>query len=203
MPPRISFTREEIISAALKVIRKKGADGLTVRETAAMMKGSTQPIYREFGTAESLMQGVRRAVEAIALKYLIEKEDSESNFLAVGMGYLDFAAKEPELFRFLYLSGKKRFDFADAGRPMEAVIEKMRKDPYLKNLGTPVLRRLLVDMTIYTFGLCMFSSMDAEGGASMNHRGLLHDMGGKLIIYEIMKADGKIDAGEMKRRMKK
>jgi AcrR family transcriptional regulator len=203
MPPRISFTREDIINAALKVIRKKGADRLTIREAAAMMKGSTQPIYREFGTAEDLVQGVRRAVEAIALRYIMEKEDGESHFLAVGMGYLDFAAREPELFRFLYMSGKKRFDFTDPGRPMEAVIEKMRKDAHLRELGTPVLRRLLSDMMIYTFGLCMLSIMDAEVGPSSNRRSLLHDMGEKLIGYEIMKGEGKIDVNEIKRRMNK
>lgn len=41
MPPRVKFSREEIVQAALDVAREKGADAMTTRDIAARLGVST------------------------------------------------------------------------------------------------------------------------------------------------------------------
>ena len=200
MPPKISFNREDIVESALNVIRQKGVKGLTAREVAVAMNGSTQPIYREFGTIEELETSAMDAAEALALKYMLEAKDEESNFLSVGMGYLEFARKEPALFNFLYMSGKKKFDFTSPGLPYEQVIEKMKNDPFLKDLDGDVLKKLLLDMHIYTHGLCTLSVVQGNTGEEIDYRGLLHDHGETLVVMETLKARGVINPEEIKKR---
>ena len=48
MPPSVKFTKEEIVNAALQVVREKGAAALTTRQIAAVLGVSTRPIFTYF-----------------------------------------------------------------------------------------------------------------------------------------------------------
>ena len=45
MPPKVKFQREEIVSAALNVARKKGIEAVTAREVAAELQVSPRTIF--------------------------------------------------------------------------------------------------------------------------------------------------------------
>ena len=48
MAPKNKFTKEEMVAAALRVVRAKGADGLTAKTIADELGTSTQPIFTAF-----------------------------------------------------------------------------------------------------------------------------------------------------------
>ena len=48
MPPSVKFTKEEIVNAALQVVREKGTAALTTRQIAAVLGVSTRPIFTYF-----------------------------------------------------------------------------------------------------------------------------------------------------------
>ncbi|MDO4371831.1 MAG: TetR-like C-terminal domain-containing protein [Clostridia bacterium] len=104
MAPRNKFTREEMIEAALRVVRAKGADALTAKTMADALGTSTQPVFTAFGS----MDGVRAEVYAAAMRvydrYTGEGLREPVPFLGVGKQYLRFAREEPELYRLLFLS---------------------------------------------------------------------------------------------------
>lgn len=52
MPPKPKFTREEIVAAALQVVRTRGLEALTTREIAAELGTSTRPIFTYFESME-------------------------------------------------------------------------------------------------------------------------------------------------------
>ena len=104
MAPRNNFTKEEMVAAALRVVRSKGIDGLTAKTMASALGTSTQPIFTAFGS----MEGVRQAVYAAAIRVYDDYTNAglqrETPFLGVGMQYIRFAQEEPELYRLLFLA---------------------------------------------------------------------------------------------------
>lgn len=64
MAPKNKFTKDEMIAAALRVVRHKGIDGLTAKTMADELGTSTQPIFTGFGS----MDGVRQEVYAAAVR---------------------------------------------------------------------------------------------------------------------------------------
>ena len=104
MAPKNKFTKEEMVTAALSVVREKGIDGLTAKTMADALGTSTQPVFTCFGS----MDGVRQEVYAAALRvykgYASAGLQEEIPFLGVGMQYIRFAREEPELYRFLFLT---------------------------------------------------------------------------------------------------
>lgn len=104
MAPRNKFTKEEMVAAALRVVRSKGIDGLTAKTMASALGTSTQPIFTAFGS----MEGVRQAVYAAAIRVYDDYTNAglqrETPFLGVGMQYIRFAQDVPELYRLLFLA---------------------------------------------------------------------------------------------------
>ena len=72
MPPRVKFSREEIVQAALDVAREKGADAMTTRDIAARLGVSTQPIFTYFRSMAQVRAAVHAAAETFYQKYAAE-----------------------------------------------------------------------------------------------------------------------------------
>ena len=104
MAPKNKFTREEMVEAALRVVRAKGIDGLTAKTLADELGTSTQPVFTAFGS----MDAVRREVYAAAVRvydgYTNTGLKEKIPFFGVGMQYVRFAREEPELYRLLFLT---------------------------------------------------------------------------------------------------
>ena len=64
MAPKYKFTKEEMVEAALRVVRTKGIGGLTAKTMADELGTSTQPIFTSFGS----MEGIKREVYAAAVR---------------------------------------------------------------------------------------------------------------------------------------
>lgn len=104
MPPKVKFQREEIVSAALGVVRSKGIDKLTAREVAAVLNVSTRPIFTYYASMDELRHDVYEAAREIHRRHIEAGLQEEIPFLGVGLQYLAFAREDPELYRLLYLT---------------------------------------------------------------------------------------------------
>ena len=104
MPPKVKFTKEEIVNAALDVARVKGVGAVTTRDIGAALGVSTRPIFTYFNSMDEVRAEMRRSAEALYRKYIAEGLTSEVPFLGVGMKYIAFAREEPALYRLLFLS---------------------------------------------------------------------------------------------------
>ncbi len=106
MPPRVKFQKEEIIDAALNIVREKGIDALTAREVASALVVSTRPIFTYYDTMDQLKHDVYEKAKVKYLEYLQQGLNFPIPFLGVWQQYLHFAEDEPELYRLLFLDGK-------------------------------------------------------------------------------------------------
>lgn len=105
MPPKVKFTGEEIVAAALSLVREQGEGALNARALAGRLGCSTQPIFCHYTSMEEL----REAVLHEAYTYYHRALQSEMAkgrypaYKASGMYYISFAVNEPHLFRWLFM----------------------------------------------------------------------------------------------------
>ncbi|MDD6208100.1 MAG: TetR/AcrR family transcriptional regulator [Clostridiales bacterium] len=104
MAPRIKYTREEMVEAALRVVREKGIDALTAKALASELGVSTQPVFTCFHTIEEAKREVRTAAQRVYDRYVEDGLHMKIPFLGVGMQYIHFAKEEPQLYRLLFLT---------------------------------------------------------------------------------------------------
>lgn len=104
MPPRVKFQKDEIVKAALEVVRNKGISALTAREVAAVLGVSTRPIFTYYDSMEQLKKDVFEAAKEIHRHRIKQGLKEKIPFLGVGMQYISFAREDPELYRLLFLT---------------------------------------------------------------------------------------------------
>lgn len=128
MAPKNKFTKEEMVEAALRVVRANGIDALTAKTMADALGTSTQPIFTAFGS----MDGIKKEVYAAAIRVYDRYADAGLKeripFFGVGMQYIRFAREEPELYRLLFLT-----------RAQDKSFSAMRSMQHLQALVRPTL----------------------------------------------------------------
>ncbi len=110
MPPKVKVTKEEIVSAAVDVVREHGAQALNARIVAATLECSTQPVFSNFQTMDELRLAVVEKADALCQKYMQREEESGEfpAYKANGMAYIRFAKEEKELFKLLYMRDRSK-----------------------------------------------------------------------------------------------
>ena len=58
MPPKVKITKEDIVNAAVALVRQRGPQALNARELASRLRCSTQPIFSNFASMEQLRLSV-------------------------------------------------------------------------------------------------------------------------------------------------
>ena len=100
----IKVKKEDLIKAAIKLIRDKGENELSARNLAKTAGCSTQPIFRLFENMDDLKKTVYDDIYEIHTKYIANGENHQIPFIGVGLSYIEFASKEKNLFKFLFMS---------------------------------------------------------------------------------------------------
>ena len=96
--------KEDLIKGAIKIIRSKGDNELSARNLAKVVGCSTQPIFRLFKNMDDLKNTVYDDVYELQNKYLSSGKEHQVPFIGVGLSYIEFATKEKNLFKFLFMS---------------------------------------------------------------------------------------------------
>lgn len=105
MAPRVKITKEDIIEAAIELVRQRGALALNARNLATTLNCSTQPIFSNFSSMEELRMVVIEQADWMCNQYIKREVESGGypSYKASGMAYIRFAKEERELFKLLYM----------------------------------------------------------------------------------------------------
>ena len=76
MPPKVRFTREEIMAAALDMTKESGISSVTARGLGARLGSSAKPIFGLFQNMEEVHREVMAAANELYNGYL--KREMES-----------------------------------------------------------------------------------------------------------------------------
>ena len=55
MPPKAKFTKEEIVSAAIEILRDKGIEAITARELGVRLNSSARPIFTLYRNMDEVL----------------------------------------------------------------------------------------------------------------------------------------------------
>lgn len=106
MPPKAKITREMIVEAGLRIIRRDGEESLNVRKIASVLGCSTQPVMYSYSSVEKLREDILKRAGEFHIEYIMKESGNRSApMLGIGLSYIRFAQEERNLFRFLFQSG--------------------------------------------------------------------------------------------------
>ena len=158
MPAVKKVSREEIVEAALEVVRDGGFSAVNARSVAKKLGCSTQPIYFSFQNMDELKAALtERAIQMHERRVrdsLHAHEGRDSRYSSYGMGFVRFAAEEKQLFRWLYLEGEQLGPYQNDILLPEVIGVIMEEFGY----GEDVARRFHQDMIYFTYGLAILAN---------------------------------------------
>lgn len=97
MPRKTQFTAEDVVTAAFRLVKKKGLAGLSAPSVAAEMGCSTMPIYSHFENMQALEDEVVKKAWKILDDYQAGSYTGDV-WVDQSVGYIRFARQEPHLF---------------------------------------------------------------------------------------------------------
>ncbi len=210
MPPKPKFTREEIVAAALSLLREQGESALTAREIGKRLGTSSSPIFTTFKDMEELKAAVQLEAKAVFDRYMEVAKAFFPAYKKRGMQWVKFAREEPMLFRLLFEQHSR--DGADLDRALSELpfgrendLEIIMRDYHATHEQAAHLFR---QMWIYTYGLCVISAAgicsltDAEIAALLGEifRGMIHILHEGSDITKIQPVPDASEAGDALRR---
>jgi len=157
MPPKIKFTKKNIIDAALEIAKEKGLSHITARSVANQLDSSVAPIYVNFTTIDDLVEAVVKRVFTMS-EELFEEEKGESTFEKMGKASLTFAREYPELFRELVIQPNPYM--ASYEDIENSLVDALMQDQTMNGLTFEEAKRLMLKMRAFQVGL---SVMVANG----------------------------------------
>lgn len=189
MPPKAKFTREEVIAAAVEIVREQGIESVTARELGARLNSSARPIFTLFRSMEEVLSEVKIAVRTVYNGYVRQGLSENPAFRGVGKAYIRFAAEEPAMFRLLFM-GKNGAGVAEILSEIDenyALILQSITDGYA--VSEEFARSLYRHLWIYSHGIatlcatssCSFSAEEIGGMLTEVFRALLMQRGTGVI----------------------
>lgn len=118
MPPKKKYEREQIVSAAVEIVRTEGIKALSARSLAKKMGSSACPIFTVFENMDEVTNVTIKEVRKIYDEYIREGLQDSQAFKGVGEQYIRFAIDEPKLFQLLFMSEQREMPTADSVLPI-------------------------------------------------------------------------------------
>jgi len=113
-PPRATYHHGDLshalIDVATALVRRSGGEAFSLRAAAKELGVDPAAAYRHFEDKEALLRAVAvRGFAALSDSMeagVARAADTASRFAAVGAAYVDFAVREPSLFRLMFAGAK-------------------------------------------------------------------------------------------------
>ncbi len=155
MPPKAKFTKEEIIAAALNIVRADGFEALTSRALGKQLCSSARPIFTVFQSMVEVQQAVIESAKTLYKEYVDKGLAQEHPFKGVGTQYILFSVQEPKLFQLLFMSEQPRIPDLSQVLPVieesyEQILLSIQNDHGLDQASA---KKLYHHLWIYSHGI--------------------------------------------------
>ena len=155
MPPKAKFSREEIIDAAINIVREDGFDALTSRALGTKLGSSAGPIFTVFQNMEEVQQVVIITAKQKYREYISKGLSQDLAFKGVGMEYILFSINEPKLFQLLFMTEQPQIPDLTGVLPLiddsyEQILRSIQSGYGIDKSSAEILYRHL---WIYTHGI--------------------------------------------------
>ncbi len=156
MPSAAKVNKQMILDCALQMLIRDGYEASKFKSLAKELGCATPPISWHFGR----MEGLRKELTDYAQAYADKKVLSSAGmgmmaFINVSKDYIDIAFDEPNLFKFLYMSGSGGPKALISGGASGAAIDQMARS---MKIPRDNVSRFYLNTMIYTHGLACFAA---------------------------------------------
>ncbi len=148
MPPKVKVSKEDIVNAAMELVRQNGLQAVNARSVAAALECSTQPVFSNFANMEDLHLAVIERAEQLYADYTSHEMQGGQYppYKAGGMAYIRFAKEEKELFKLLFMCNR-----ADKSIPQKSDSFDQMADFVHQNLGISTEKAQLFHLEMWAF----------------------------------------------------
>ena len=138
MAPKVKITKEDIVKAAVELIREKGHQAVNARAIATALNSSTQPIFFNFRAMADLEKAVITEAYGLYLGFIESEVQSGKypRYKAFGMAYIRFAYEEKELFKLLFMRDRTGEDTSPALDFEQSVEMIMKSNGVTRDVAT-------------------------------------------------------------------
>lgn len=103
MAPRVQYSRDRLIDAAVELTREKGFEAVTARKLGAQLGSSSRPIFTAFENMEELQDEVVARAKLIFSNCIKDCMNETRSFKKMGLRWIRFAQEEPQLYRLIFM----------------------------------------------------------------------------------------------------
>ncbi len=156
MPPKVRITKDEIIRAAVELVRLNGEREINARTLAKQLNCSTQPIFSNFATMEDVRDAVLADADARYREYT-EREIKSARYptyKATGMAYIRFAAEEKELFKLLFMRDRSAEPISAFPKEISDIVQNTT------GFSEKSAERFHLEMWTYVHGIATMTATD-------------------------------------------
>lgn len=152
MPRKFMFTREDILTAALDLVREKGIDAVTARGLGEKLGSSSKPVFSLFENMEEVLNAVMETANEVYRSYLKEGMASGKYplYKASGMAYIRFAKEEKELFKLLFMRDRSHENIKENREEIKPLLELIQQS---LNLNENQAYLFHTEMWLYVHGI--------------------------------------------------
>ena len=192
MPSSPKIPKELILEYALKMLIRDGYAALNIKALAKEIGCSTQPISWHFGN----MDGFRNELTKYTLEYANKKMLSSTGngmeaFAGIGIAYVSLAFDEPNLFKYLYMSGESGYQAGGFDVLINVGENAIMVGQIADYLKIPIenVNKFFQNTMIYTHGLACF----VASGVITSSKEEVIEMVNQAALTFLSKAGAKID----------
>lgn len=151
MPPKEKLTKQDIVSGAVELIRRKGIKALNARALAEELDCSTMPLFRNFQGMEEIRRAAMERIGEIYSAYIQRGAEQELPFKAMGMEYIRFAKEEPNFFRLMFMTDPRSLETPPLEDPTHHQVVDIAS--HASGLDPEKAGRLYQEMWVFVHGI--------------------------------------------------
>lgn len=157
--PKQKITREMVVEAAFELAREGGMETVLVKNIAARLGCSVQPIYSYCSNMEGLKKDVIMRIGSFFQEYISERVDQDNFFESTGKLYLRLSKEEPNLFQMYFLAERSELKVTSL-EELHNTERNVKVTEYIARkyaLSPEAAKRLHFNMVIYNQGITAMS----------------------------------------------
>ncbi len=154
MPPKREYKAEDVINAALEVVREKGFSKLSTRTIAEKLHSSTMPIYYSGVTMPEIEKEIATRAWAILEKHQ-SKVRTGDPVMDMIIGFVMFAREEKNLFRCFRSEKMNTVNIVNAEKAFQKNMQILKDHNIMKKFSPERVTDVLIQGWIFANGIAL------------------------------------------------
>lgn len=153
MPPKPIVNKQDILNAAIQLIRENGMESINARNLAKVINCSTKPLFRIYKNMEELKKDILEELNNYYNNFMNSRITGKNKLLSQGISYVEFAKKEKTIFSILFMSK------AITGFTLQDIVLSDKNKFLIQNvkdttgLSEDKACKLIINMWFYSHGI--------------------------------------------------